>query len=93
MTGRQVKPEVTELRRQLRAAGVSLQQIADRLGCSQPNVSQQFLGTRPMQPRTMIAAKAVLWERVQECTREASRLAGELQQKTLDQADAPPPTR
>ncbi len=24
---------------------------------------------------------------------EASRLAGELQQKTLDQADAPPPTR
>lgn len=78
MADRQVRPEVKELRARLRVAGVSLQQIAARLGCTQPNVSQQFLGTRPMQDRTIAAAQVLMWERAQELTLEAQRLAGEL---------------
>lgn len=86
MTRKQVPPEVTELRKRLRIAGVSLSQIAVRLGCSQPNVSQQFRGTRPLQPKTVDAARALMWERVQTLMQDTNRVAGELRDLPADAA-------
>lgn len=86
MTRKQVTPEVTELRKRLRIAGVSLSQIAVRLGVTVGAVWQQFNGFYPLQERTVEAARALMWERVQTLMQDTNRAAGELRDLPADAA-------
>ena len=70
-TRKKVAPEVRDLRELLLAARIPMRAIADRFGVSPEAILQQFDGTRPMQERTLKAARELLAARHESAVRTA----------------------
>ncbi len=75
-------PEATDLREGLRAAGVTLREMAAHLHVTEGAVHQQLTGHRPLQRRTANAGRKLIEARIARLVKLTDHLAAAVQAKT-----------